>query len=118
MVAAEWPAYVTTSVMRQGYSEQDVDEREEFQPEKGPPLRWLSPSALTTRYQVTIRCTAAERAVLREFYRDRLGSGVLPFTRPDPATGETAEFIFATPLSWTEVALNLWDGSTTLLRMP
>ena len=118
MAAAEWPPFVTTNILQQGYSEEDVDQREEFQPEKGPPIRLLSPSADTTVYQVVIPCSIAEKAVLKEFYRDRLGSGVLPFTRPDPATGETAEFIFASSIVWSEIGPDMWNGSTTLMRMP
>ena len=87
-MTAAWPEAVNTDIMRQGYSEQDVDEREEFQPEKGEPITWLSPSVEGTRYQVTIRCTTTEKLILKEFYRDRLGNGVLRFTRPDPATRE------------------------------
>jgi hypothetical protein len=117
-MTAVWPEAVNTEILRQGYSEQDVDEREEFTPEKGEPITWLSPSVEGTRYQVTLRCTTTEKAILKEFYRDRLGNGVLPFTRPDPATQETALFTFRSPIVWSEVGVNIWDGSTTLLRMP
>jgi hypothetical protein len=117
-MTAAWPGNVNTDVLRQGYSEQDIDERETFQPEKGEPITWLSPFVEGTGYQITIRCTTIEKLVLKEFYRDRLGNGVLPFYRPDPATKETALFTFRGPIVWSEVALNIWDGNTTLLRMP
>lgn len=117
-MAAEWPAAVTTEILSQGYSEQDVDEREVFQPEKGEPITWVSPSVEGTLYQVTIRCTTVEKSLLKDFYRDRLASGVLRFTRPDPATGEMADFTFSKPIVWSEVRSGLWDGATTLLRMP
>lgn len=118
MAAAEWPAYVPLEFLRQGFSEQDEDQREEFQPEKGPPIRWLSPSAESTIYQGTIPCSKAEKAVLKEFYRDRLGHGVERFERPDPTTGDLADFTFESPISWTEIAEDIWYGSTALRRWP
>jgi hypothetical protein len=110
-----WPEGVTTEVLRQGFTEQDEDDVEGFKPEKGPEITWESPSTITTLYSITIQCRPEEKAILKNFYRN---NRTRQFYRPDPATKEMCRMKFAAPISWIEIAENLWHGSTQLRRMP
>ena len=97
MSVAVWPASLPTLIPTDGYSDEVERNVISFQPEVGPPLERRRSSVSTNLVSYPVNVTLDEFETLKDFYRDDLKDGVLPFTRDDPITEVQTTYKFAAP---------------------
>jgi hypothetical protein len=97
MPDATWPAGLPTRFLTDGYALTFGDGAQRTGMDSGPPKVRKKFTAAVRPVRATIRLTAAQATLLRNFYEGTCGYGAVPFALTEPITGETARFAFAKP---------------------
>lgn len=122
MAIAVWPSILPQSPRRGSWVGGAKEERDSFQPDKGPAIdRRGTTAEMQVASGVWPNLSGAQRATFEAWFRDTLQSGVLPFVMRDPVSFRAGLWkIIGEDLaySFTAKGADLHDLSLKLVRLP
>lgn len=108
-----WPATLPERFSR-NFDTTDVDTLLRSEMDTGPSKVRRRFTGNIEQIQTTINLTEAQVDILKSFYRNTLGGGVLPFKHLYPTSNALVEYRFMSPPSITHVGGLAWSASLQL----
>lgn len=100
MAIPVWPTSLPERFDADGYEEEEANNILRSETDMGPPMVRKRTSANVLPVKGSLYLTTAQRATLREFYRDDCQSGSIRFSWVDQITGDPLEYRFKEPPKW------------------
>lgn len=94
MANANWPPTVNQRALKKGLGSEPEDNVNRFKPDVGPSVDHSRTITANERRQFDQWFTMDEYVALKDWRRDTLKDGILPFDRQDPETGLPGTFVF------------------------